>query len=543
MMQHSQDNTIASLNSTDLAWRILALLNVFRLLLPLVLGTLFVALDPRPIGQIHPALFAAVAAGYFLFALAAISSVRARWPQLELQAVAQVAVDIVAISTILYASGNIGGGFAALLILPVGATALIIPSRLGLFLAAIAALALLSVQIVADWVGRPDPGDFTNAGLVGALIFVVTLSVTPLARRLRESEALIRQRDFDIANLAELNDFIVQHLRESILVVDDDDDIRLINESAGQLLKGETVAAGTPLSEISPRLLHLLNNWRRDGNDWQNGTLSLVASGGGAVIQPHFVSLDPQTRGPTLIFLEDTSVLAERLQQSKLAALGRLSASIAHEVRNPVGAMSHAAQLLNESPTLSSQDRRLTEIVISNGERVGKIIGNILQLSRREAINQERIDLNLWVRDFAHEFRQAHQLEESGLRVVAAAQGLDVRVDTSHLQQVAWNLCENALRYGRTAVFPASIEMRTGRIAATSRPYLEVADQGVGIPARDIERIFEPFFTTGQGGTGLGLFIARELAQANGAVLLYEPAPGGGSIFRLVFTDPQRWEL
>lgn len=529
-------------SSTDLSWRILALVNLFRLLLPLVLGVLFVSLDPKPVGQFHPAVFAGAATGYFLFAIAAISSIRARWPTLTIQAVTQGTVDILAISAIIYSNGATGAAFAALLILPIGAMALIVPRQLSLGLAATAAIALLALQVLTQWLDK-NGSDFTNSGLIGALIFAVTLGVGPLAKRLRESEDLIRQRDFDIANLAELNDFIVQHLRESILVVDENDRIRLINESAGQLLKGETVAGGTLLGEISPRLLYLLDSWRRNRYDWQTGTMSLVASGGASVVQPHFVSLDPDSPGPTLIFLEDTSLIAERLQQSKLAALGRLSASIAHEVRNPVGAMSHAAQLLSESPSLTTQEQRLTQIITSNGERVSQIINNILQLSRREAIHQERIELNLWLRDFAGEFRQTLQLGGDALLLDIPTQPIEVRVDASHLHQVVWNLCENALRHGQIPGSPAPVELRCGRMAATSRPFLEIADRGPGIGTADGERIFEPFFTTGQGGTGLGLFIARELAQANGAILLYERRDGGGSIFRLVFADPQRWEL
>jgi two-component system sensor histidine kinase PilS (NtrC family) len=319
----------------------------------------------------------------------------------------------------------------------------------------------------------------------------------------------------------------------------------LINESAGQLLNSASVPAGTLLADIAPRLQHLLDGWRTHGFDWQSGTLSLVAAGGASVIQPHFVSLDPKSRGPTLIFLEDTSVIAERLQQSKLAALGRLSASIAHEIRNPVGAMSHAAQLLSESPSLDMQDRRLTEIIASNGDRVSTIINNILQLSRREAIRQERIDLNVWLSSFLNEFCQTLQISASEVQASRSPLQLDVRVDPSHLNQIVWNLCENALKYGRRQQNVVALELITGRNAVTSRPFLEVADRGPGIDAKDSERIFEPFFTTGsaQGSTGLGLFIARELANANGAVLLYEARQGGGTIFRLIFADPQRWEV
>jgi len=369
------------------------------------------------------------------------------------------------------------------------------------------------------------------------------MGVGPLARGLRESEERVRQSEVDVANLAELNQFIVQHLRESILVVDANDNIRLINESAAQLLKGGPVAEGTPLGEVSPRLLYLLHTWRRHSYDWQQSSIALPSADGGGLMQPHFVSLGRDGKGPTLIFLEDTSLIAERVQQSKLAALGRLSASIAHELRNPVGAMSHAAQLLAEAPHLTEQERRLTSIITNNAARVSAIIDNVLQLSRRDSTRQERIELNAWLREFLDEFRLTTQTSEETLVFVPPEHDLDVRVDPSHLQQLLWNLCENALKYGRSENSNAPIEIRTGRITTTDRPFLEVLDRGPGIDAADTERIFEPFFTSGKGGTGLGLFIARELAQCNRAVLLYEPRPGGGSIFRVVFADPQRWEV
>jgi two-component system sensor histidine kinase PilS (NtrC family) len=546
----SSDTTATSTSSPeltpiDLAWRILSLVNLFRLLVPIVLVSIFWLINPPPVGQLHPALFAGTAATYFLVAIAAISSIQKGWPTLEAQALTQVSVDILAITLMTFASNSTGNGFAALLVLPVGACALVLRPRLSRFMAAVAAIALLVGQFAAIVRAEGALSDLTSAGLVGVLIFAVTFGVAPLAKRLRESEALIRQRDFDIANLAELNEFIVQHLRESILVVDEDDRIRLINESAGQLLSGSTIVAETLLGEVSPRLLYLLNSWRKHSYDWQGSTLSLVASGGTSVIQPHFVSLESTTRGPTLIFLEDTSAIAERLQQSKLAALGRLSASIAHEIRNPVGAMSHAAQLLHESPSLNAQDQRLTEIIRVNGDRVSTIINNILQLSRRESIRQERINLNVWLTGFVSEFCQTLQIPNDSVQTHWSPLLLDVRGDASHLHQILWNLCENALKYGRRESTAVAFELSTGRSAINNRPYLEVADRGRGISANDSERIFEPFFTTGSGNgsTGLGLFIARELANANGAVLLYEPRQGGGTIFRLVFADPQRWEV
>lgn len=529
-------------NSTDLAWRVLALVNLYRLLVPALLAVLFLVMSPSPIGHAAPGLFTMTAAAYFLYAVGSIWAVKGRWPEIDIQTFINVCVDVTALTLLTYASGGMNSGLAALLVLPVGAASFIVRQELAMMFAATATIAILAQQVFSALAARGDTGDFAAAGIVGALLFIVVLGVGPLARGLRESEERVRQREVDVANLAELNQFIVQHLRESILVVDANDTIRLINESAAQLLQGGSVPAGTPLGEVSPRLLYLLDTWRRHTYDWQQSSLSLAASDGGSLVQPHFVSLGREGQGPTLIFLEDTTIIAERVQQSKLAALGRLSASIAHELRNPVGAMSHAAQLLAEAPNLSAQERRLTNIITNNGERVSSIIDNVLQLSRRDSTRQERIELNGWLQEFLKEFRETTQTDEQVLALTPSESDLDVRVDPSHLQQLMWNLCENALKYGRSTNSSEGIDIRTGRIAISDRPFLEVRDRGPGIEATDAERIFEPFFTAGKGGTGLGLFIARELAQCNRAVLLYEPRAGGGSIFRLVFADPQRWE-
>lgn len=534
---------LAPTSSTDLAWRVLTLVNLFRLLVPLLLGILFLTLSPSPVGQIRPALFTGTATAYFLFAVGSISSLKRRWPAIELQTFISVCIDVLVIALLTYSSGGVDSGLAALLVLPVGAASFIVRPRLAFMFAAIATLALLVQQVFAVLATQGDIREFASAGIIGALMFIVSLGVGPLARSLRESEELVRRREVDVANLAELNQFIVQHLRESILVVDENDSIRLINESAAQLLKRGAVERGTLLGEVSTRLLYLLGLWRRHSYDWQMSSVSLLSSDGGSVVQPHFVSLDRQNKGPTLIFLEDTTLIAERVQQSKLAALGRLSASIAHEIRNPVGAMSHAAQLLADNPALTAQDKRLTDIITNNSERVSTIIDNVLQLSRRDSTRQERIGLNAWLNEFLAEFRQTSQTDTQTLQFDPPVEDVEVRVDPSHLHQLAWNLCENALKYGRGPDARAQIEIHTGRIVPSERPFLEIRDRGPGIASPEADRIFEPFFTAGAGGTGLGLFIARELAQCNRAVLSYEPREGGGSVFRVVFADPQRWEI
>jgi two-component system sensor histidine kinase PilS (NtrC family) len=172
---------------------------------------------------------------------------------------------------------------------------------------------------------------------------------------------------------------------------------------------------------------------------------------------------------------------------------------------------------------------------------VSGIINNVLSLSKREEAHLERLSLEAWCEEFHEEFCETMQWPAERLRVSGPTADIEVRADPSQLRQIAWNLCENALKHGVQDSPTQSVELRYGRMTQTARPFLEIADRGPGVPTENAERIFEPFFSGGR-GTGLGLFLARELAQTNGATLLYEARTGGGSIFRLVFADPRRWE-
>jgi two-component system sensor histidine kinase PilS (NtrC family) len=535
----------ATLPGSELPWRVISLLNLFRLMLPMLLLLVFFFDAPtHSVGSRHPGMFLAVAVGYFIFGLLCIQTIASRYPAVEWQAMLQLGVDALVMGMLIHASGGVSSGLATLLVLPTGATATIVGRRYALLGTAMVTLVLLAETTVSFLQGAAVNADYLITGLTGASLFAITLLAVPLANRLRESEALAKQREIDLANLNELNKFIVQHLRESILVVDEHDHVRLINETAARLLKGTPVAGGTPLVTVSSHLAFLLDSWRRQTSARRDSVGEVVAADGGTIIRPHFVSLSETGSGPVLVFLEDTSVVAERAQQTKLAALGRLSASIAHEIRNPVGAMSHAGQLLRESPTLTPEDRHLTDIIEKNGTRVSKIIENVLQLSRRDSTRQERLELSSWLPAFVEEYQKTVLLDPASFRIDSDREGMqvDVQFDPSHLHQVAWNLCDNAFRHAVPSSSTGRVDLRIGRIASSGRPYLEVADRGAGIDPAQAERIFEPFFTTGAAGTGLGLFISRELCQTNRALLLYEGRPGGGSIFRIIFADPRRWE-
>ena len=269
----------------------------------------------------------------------------------------------------------------------------------------------------------------------------------------------------------------------------------------------------------------------------------MVTAGNSLRVTAHLAPLakDADRSGPILVFLEDASLMNARVQQSKLASLGRLSASIAHEIRNPVGAMSHAAQLLAESAGMGEDDKRLTEIIQSHSDRVSHIIDNILQLSRRESGRPERLSLGPWLADFAQEFTRTLELQEGELNIHDIPDDLEVRMDRSHLRQVLWNLCDNAVKYA-SETGGILVEIQAGRLSGPGRPFVEVLDHGLGVDKSTADKMFEPFYTERFGGTGLGLYISRELCELNRATLLYLDRPGGGSIFRIVFADLDRWE-
>jgi two-component system, NtrC family, sensor histidine kinase PilS len=532
---------------SDLAWRVIGLLNLYRLLVPLVLLAvqLFAGGD-RGLFAADPRLFITACIAYFTAAVLLVIARRLQWSSLRIVALTNASVDALAIGFILYASGGVASGLGILLVLPVLALTVLAGRRDALLIAAVAALAILVQQVFASLGAGAPPTDYLWAGLYGAVLFLIALATWPVANRLRESEELVRRREVDLANMAQLSQYVVQHLRESILVIDAQDRIRLINESAAQMLGDDNAYPDALIGEASPRLMYLLESWRQRGRGAAEHVVptdpTFVAADGERLIRAHFAPLGDANPGPMLIFLEDTTLLEEKVQQSKLAALGRLSASIAHEIRTPVGAMSHAGQLLAESSGLSEDERRLTQIIRSNADRVSGIIDNVQRLARREPARLERLPLPGWVEEFREEFCQTMQWPPPRLPIEGMIPDLEVRVDPDQLRQIVWNLCENALKHAVREDSRQSVELRYGRMSGSARPFLEVADRGKGVVAELAERIFEPFFSAGR-GTGLGLFLARELAQANGATLIYEAREGGGSIFRVVFSDPRRWEL
>jgi two-component system sensor histidine kinase PilS (NtrC family) len=525
--------------ASDFSWRVLVLLNLFRLAVGTILLTVFYLVDaPRIVGETDStlawrSLIALLVAGVVFLGL-----LKTRQPSTHWQTYLQFATDLVTVTLLIHASGGISSGLGGVLIVSVGTLALLLPTERAFLLAAVSTLVLLGQQTYAQLQGITTSEQFAPVGILGAVIFVITAVVQVLRTQLVETEALAEQRGIDLRNLVELNDYIIQHLRESIVVVDGVDHVRLINESAVKQLDAARFPGDVSLATVSPELAAELRRWRSGAND---RTKMAFSSPEGTNIQPHFAPLASGRDGGVVIFLEDTSLIAERVQQAKLAALGRLSASIAHEIRNPIGAMSHAGQLLAESPSMGKDEHRLTDIIRLNARRVSQIVESVLALSRREAARPESLQLVPWIEDFTREFVQTLELYEGAVRLLPGAADIEVRMDPTHLHQILWNLCDNAVKYASATAGAIAVELSCGVLELSGRPYLEVADRGPGISPDKVEQIFEPFYTSQAGGTGLGLYISRELAERNGAALRYQARPGGGSAFRIVFADPKRW--
>ncbi|RRQ22533.1 sensor histidine kinase [Thiohalobacter thiocyanaticus] len=516
-----------------LTWKPLRFLTLYRLVLAALLVLLFFLLPgSRNLGSDNPWLYALVSLGYFLFALVVGFSTRLRRPGFQLQVLLQITVDILAIVLLMYASGGLDSGLGILLILAVIAGAMLMPGRMAFFFAATATLALMaefSYRYMAF--ANLDSSQFTRVGLLGLALFTAASLAWLLARRIRESEALAEQRGVDLANLARLNEYIVQRLQSGIVVVDHRERIRLINDATWVMLQIPTEARPESLAALSPELAGALRAWQQDPGREPDAFQPPRSE---AVLQPRFTRLGSGADAATLIYLEDTALMAQQAQQMKLAALGRLTASIAHEIRNPLGAISHADQLLNESPNLKDDDRRLVEIIASHADRVNGIVENVLQLSRRGTTQPQRLLLADWLNEFVDDMVNYQNLDSDTVIVDIDPVDLQIEFDPGQLNQLMCNLIQNALNHGSRSGHPLRVEL-VGRISESGAPCLDVIDNGPGIDSETRASIFEPFFTTSASGTGLGLYLARELAEINRARLNHIEREGGGSCFRITF--------
>ncbi|KPW97476.1 Type IV pilus sensor protein PilS [Pseudomonas savastanoi] len=514
------------------AQRILRLYHLYRLTIGVVLVLLISSsLETELLQLANPNLFRSGCWLYLVFNILVV--VLLERPSRQAQLFSLAMTDAIMLSALFYAAGGPSSGIGNLLIASVAISNVLLRGRIGLLIAAVSAIGIIYLTFYISF-GTPSvSNDYVQAGSLGALCFAAAMLVQALTARMQVSEVLAEQRAADVDSLEELNALILQRMRTGILVLDANRQVLLANQGALTLLGHERLV-GQVIDAYSPQLVERLRQWLVNPIMVPR---SVTTSPIGPVLQPSFAALNRGDQRQTLIFLEDLSQITHQAQQLKLAALGRLTAGIAHEIRNPLGAVSHAAQLLNESEELSAADRRLGQIIHDQSGRIDRVIENVLQLSRRREAQLELLDLKTWLEHFVTEFRSSAAPNQS-IHVDISPGTLTTRMDSGQLTQIMTNLLQNGLRYSGRNHSSAQVWLKLHHDRQSDLPILEVQDDGPGVSEQHLAKLFEPFFTTESKGTGLGLYLSRELCESNQAHLEYVPRQGGGSCLRITFAHP-----
>jgi two-component system sensor histidine kinase PilS (NtrC family) len=515
-------------------WRSLQTLNVTRIVIALVL-LLYLGLDTRPGRAAVDPMYAKTCIGYLLLALA-FGITTSYWRRrFLLQLCCQVAVDIGAISLLYLGAGGARSGLGILYLFPLAGAAILAPLLLALFSASLATLFLLAESVYQAFMQDGEP-PLRQAGMYGAAFFAVVMVVSRMASKLIGQEELAARRGADLKIQQAINQIVIADVGDGILVVGRDGSVFTGNPAARRMLgldgarpdfRLADVAAFEPVAQAYAAWLEA-----PDGavpayvtiKPWQDSAVA------GRLDQPahlklRFARVDTPNGAAerSVVFMQDVSAIENQAQQLKLASMGRLTASIAHEVRNPLSAIGHATALLAEDLT-GPTEVRLLKIVGDNVTRVNRMVEDILQLSRKVQPHGEPVRLDAFLAELKAEFDETHGLSNDIVWIGAGA--AEVRFDALHLREVLVNLLGNAIRYASGK--PASIRIFAAHDATGGRE-LHVQDDGPAITPEVRAHLFEPFYTTSSKGTGLGLYLARELCLNNEAMLDYEYRLEGGA--------------
>ena len=565
------------------------------------------------LGMQDPALFARTAAVYAVLAATFGYLAAARQRHFYPQLAAQLFVDVIGLTILMSASGGTRSGLALLMLLPIAGSAILSPASLALGFAAVCSLAILFESVWREIRFEDSSSSLPLAGLFGIASFAIAIVMNRLAARLIVQERIARQRGYDLRAQIEINRLVVADMQDGVLILAADGTPRAANTAALRMLSLDDARAlvldgwrghlgGTAISRqfvawrssggTIGESFDLTSHWpsardqsdangNGDGSDdgsdddasRRSGDADLndagTEDGSGRRLRVRFVAPegDALASGRYVVFLEDLLRVEQRAQQLKLAAMGRLTASIAHEIRNPLAAIVHAGALLEEETgeqlglPFGARDmagtQRMVSIVRENAQRLNRIVEEILQLSRRGPVNVEVIALDPWLDRLVEEFCRTQGCARSVIELTMRGHPV-AHFNGEHLRQVLVNLLSNAVRYAtghessvaiRVNVLPnlrsvhntlhntalsldAAAADRADRAddpvpAIGERIELAVQDDGPGIDRATRANLFEPFFTTHHRGTGLGLYLARELCLANDATLDYSTNAGG----------------
>lgn len=525
---------VTPLQKSDLQanlWQSLQLFNLYRVLLSLgfVCLTKF-NLDAQFFGAVDKTLYLQASTVYtlasLLFFLGSLFIKRGY----ALQANIPIFIDVVALIVLMHATGGIISGIGILLIVIVAAHSLLFPGKYSLLSAAIAAILLFYEHSYNFLTQKVAINMYTQVGLLGCAILITSLVTNILSLRVRRSQLIVESQAQQLATSQQLNAHIISAMHAGVLVFDQGYHIRLINVAARMLLDLNVSPERNTLYDLPIKFQRCFAEWLKE----QKSTVILQLVPGGADLRLSFHLLGQELPSGTLVFLHDMASETRQAQDLKLASLGHLTANIAHELRNPLGTVSHAAQLLAESQTLIPEDRQFVNMIKQHCDRMNTVIQNVLSLSGRKPARTELIRLIPWLEQFIADLT-IQNVGTPHVTLISDKPDLQVNVDPSQLTQILINLCENGLRYSFKKHGKATLTLRIQTINTPPMVILDVIDDGEGIAEENVKHVFEPFFSTENNGSGLGLYIAKELSQMNGTRLDLVTSNSVGSQFRLSF--------
>ena len=516
--------------SASLTRRVVNYLNIYRMVITMLLGVAhFGDLMNTSESATRPALANAVLISYLLFASFHLFSARRKKANFYSLATYSLVTDIVFLSLLAISLGSLEGGVGILLVFTSAIAAVLLPLRTALFLASMATLTMIGTAL---WV--PDPmisktDAIVQAALYGITAMVAAVMAHQLAYWARDYRLIAEKHRATVSELEQVNELIIRRMRTGVIAVDHDDQIRVMNESAWFLMGSPPVRQRT-LKSLSPRLENSLAEWKKDSFIDQKPVLLEPSQ---AQVLPSFVALPGDAEFGALIFLTDNNVVARRAVELSVNSLAKLSGSIAHEIRNPLAALNHAAQLLEESPQIRLAEMRLINIIQNHTKRMNGIVENILQLSRREQSRPEVVPLQTFLNDFASEFRSSQINRKLDFESAMAEGETLILFDKSQLHQCLWKLLDNAVDHASKDNSIPQVRLALTRDEAAGFCVITVADNGPGINKTQLGKIFEPFFTTRKEGSGLGLYIAKQLCEANQAEITVDSELGQGAFFHI----------
>lgn len=487
--------------------------NVFRLI---VAGIFLVVGRELNLGGDGPRLFIGATLAYLGCVLALGFPDAIRRIGFDRLVTLLVVLDIALLAVVMIVSGGFRSGMPVLMLVFLAAAGLVAEGRMVLFFAALASVVVLAENALRAYADA-SAVDFLQVGITCMGFFAVALTARLLAKRAKESESLAYQRGEALGRQQAINERIIEDMQDGVIVVSAEGRLRQANPYATVLL-GMDLTEGMLLADVDPLFSECC--LRCSGT---HGTLLRLGPANRMLrCRSVHASADGAMEGDALLFLTDFDEIQKQIQQHKLAALGRLTASMAHEIRNPLSAVTQAADLLGEEKRADVQ-ARLVRIINDNARRIERMVREVLALGRRDNLTREALPLAAFVADMIDE----SALSDPSVKALFEADiGADVTlaIDRAHLHQILGNLFVNARRYcsGR----PGAIKIRVTHVGR-DRVALHVHDDGPGVAAEERTHIFEPFYTTDPKGIGLGMYIARELAEANDASLeLLEEGPG-----------------